>query len=138
MPPHSRPITLFTGQWADLPLEKLAALAGHSGWKYDGLELACWGDHFDVQLALSDHAYCKSRHDLLTRHGLKTWAISNHLVGQAVCDPIDIRHKSILPARIWGDGKPAGVQQRAAQEMIDTARAAAKRAIGTRKGEQLT
>ena len=134
MPPHSRPITLFTGQWADLPLEKLAALAGHSGWKYDGLELACWGDHFDVQLALSDHAYCKSRHDLLTRHGLKTWAISNHLVGQAVCDPIDIRHKSILPARIWGDGKPAGVQQRAAQEMIDTARAAAKLGISVVNG----
>jgi sugar phosphate isomerase/epimerase len=125
----SRPITLFTGQWADLPLEKLAALAGKDGWKYDGLELACWGDHFDVQRALAEPAYCQSRHDLLARHGLKVWAISNHLVGQAVCDPIDIRHKSILPARIWGDGKPEGVQHRAAQEMIDTARAAAKLGI---------
>jgi sugar phosphate isomerase/epimerase len=41
----TRPVTLFTGQWADLPLETLAARA--RGWGYDGLELACWGDHFD-------------------------------------------------------------------------------------------
>ena len=41
----ARPITLFTGQWADLPLEEVAKLA--SGWGYDGLELACWGDHLD-------------------------------------------------------------------------------------------
>lgn len=32
-----RPITLFTGQWADLPLETLAQKA--SSWGYDGLEL---------------------------------------------------------------------------------------------------
>jgi sugar phosphate isomerase/epimerase len=47
----SRPVTLFTGQWADLPLEKLAPLAAEMG--YDGLELACWGDHFDVAQANS-------------------------------------------------------------------------------------
>ena len=41
----TRPITLFTGQWADLPFEEVAALA--SGWGYDGLEIACWGDHLD-------------------------------------------------------------------------------------------
>ena len=41
-----RPVTLFTGQWADLPLAELAPLAQEMG--YDGLELACWGDHFDV------------------------------------------------------------------------------------------
>ncbi len=128
MPPSARPVTLFTGQWADLPLEKLAAMAGKGpgGWGYDGLELACWGDHFDVPRALAEPGYCQSRHDLLARHGLKVWAISNHLVGQAVCDPIDDRHKTILPARIWGDGQPAGVQHRAAAELIDTARAAAK------------
>src|SRR5579862_8328008 len=129
-----RPVTLFTGQWADLPLDQLAAMAGRSGgatggWGYDGLELACWGDHFDVQRALAEPAYCQSRHDLLAKHNLKVWAISNHLVGQAVCDPMwggDPRHRAILPVRIWGDGDPEGVRQRAAREIIDTARAAAR------------
>ncbi len=126
-----RPVTLFTGQWADLSLESLAKKAGAAsgagaGWGYDGLELACWGDHFDVQRALDEVGYCGARHELLARHGLKVWAISNHLVGQAVCDPIDARHKAILPARVWGDGEPEGVRRRAAQEMMATARAAAK------------
>ncbi|MGD9688270.1 MAG: sugar phosphate isomerase/epimerase family protein [Phycisphaerales bacterium] len=119
-----RPVTLFTGQWADLPLEKLAAKA--RSWGYDGLELACWGDHFEVQRALKEPDYCQGRHDLLARFGLKVWSISNHLVGQAVCDLIDARHKSILPAHVWGDADPEGVRRRAGQEMIDTARAAAK------------
>ena len=119
-----RPVTLFTGQWADLPLEVLAGKA--AAWGYDGLELACWGDHFDVPAALADSAYCRGRHALLARHGLAVHAISNHLVGQAVCDRIDSRHQSILPARVWGDGDPEGVRQRAAREMEDTARAAAR------------
>ena len=119
-----RPITLFTGQWADLPLDTIARKA--SEWGYDGLELACWGDHFEVDRALSDDGYVRGRHDLLARHGLSVHAISNHLVGQAVCDRIDERHKSILPPRVWGDGKPEKVQERAAEEMKNTARAAAK------------
>ena len=119
-----RPFTLFTGQWADLPLEEVARLA--SEWGYDGLELACWGDHFEVDKAMSDDGYIQSRKDLLAKYDLKVFAISNHLVGQAVCDsPIDERHKGILPARIWGDGEAEGVRQRAAEEMKDTARAAA-------------
>lgn len=118
----TRPVTLFTGQWADLPLEVLAEKA--ADWGYDGLELACWGDHFEVDKALSSDAYCRSRHDLLAKHGLKCWAISNHLVGQAVSDPIDERHRAIVPQRVWGDGKPDGVQARAAREMADTAAAA--------------
>ncbi len=119
-----RPITLFTGQWADLPLESLAEMAADFG--YDGLELACWGDHFEVDKALSDDAYCKSRWAILDKHRLKCFAVSNHLVGQCVCDPIDARHKAILPSRVWGDGSPEGVRQRAAKEMMDTAHAAAK------------
>ena len=120
----TRPVTLFTGQWADLPLETLAKKA-HS-WGFDGLELACWGDHFDVARALSEKDYCQGRRDLLARHNLQVFAISNHLVGQAVCDAIDERHKSILPPHVWGDGDPEGVRTRAAKEMQDTARAAAK------------
>ena len=120
----ARPVTLFTGQWADLPLSVLAERA--AAWGYDGLELACWGDHFDVSRALSEDGYVQSRLDILAKHGLRCFAISNHLVGQCVCDPIDERHKSILPPHVWGDGEPEGVRQRAAQEMMNTARAAAK------------
>lgn len=118
-------VTLFTGQWADLPLEVVAQKAAEFG--YDGLELACWGDHFEVDKALADDSYVKSRWDILNKYNLTCVAISNHLVGQAVCDhPIDERHQSILPARVWGDGSPEGVRQRAAEEIKDTARAAAR------------
>ncbi len=123
----SRPVTLFTGQWADLPLEVLAEKA--ASWGYDGLELACWGDHFDVTRALSEPDYCEGRHAILAKHGLKVHAISTHLVGQAVCDNIDARHKNVLPAHVWGDGDPSGVQARAAEEVKNTARAAAKLGI---------
>ena len=119
----SRPVTLFTGQWADLPLETLAQKA--SAWGFDGLELACWGDHFEVDKALESDGYGRAKRDLLAKVGLKCFAISTHLVGQCVCDdPIDNRHKTILPPRLWGDGDPEGVRQRCAEEVKNTARAA--------------
>jgi len=120
-----RPVTLFTGQWADLTLDTLAGKAASFG--YDGLELACWGDHFDVEKALESDSYYKSRWDILEKHGLKCFAISTHLVGQCVADAhIDERHKSILSPRLWGDGDPEGVRRRCAEEVMNTARAAAK------------
>jgi sugar phosphate isomerase/epimerase len=119
-----RPVTLFTGQWADLPLAELAPLAKEMG--YDGLELACWGDHLDVRRAADEPGYAEGRLQLLADHGLKLFAISNHLAGQAVCDRIDERHHAILPPHVWGDGDPEGVRGRAAEEMIATGRAAAK------------
>ncbi|MBV8949164.1 MAG: sugar phosphate isomerase/epimerase [Solirubrobacterales bacterium] len=119
----ARPVTLFTGQWADLPLEELAAKA--AGWGFDGLELACWGDHFEVDLALSEPDYLRDKRALLERHDLGCWALGAHLVGQAVCDPIDGRHEGVLPPDVWGDGDPEGVRRRAAARMQDTARAAA-------------
>ena len=115
-----RPVTLFTGQWADLPLETLCQQAVEFG--YDGLELACWGDHFEVDQATD--AYCQAKRELLAKHDLALFSISNHLVGQAVCDAIDSRHQAILPPRIFGDGDPEGVRQRAAAEMIATGQAA--------------
>ena len=120
----ARPVTLFTGQWADLPLKVLAEKA--ASWGYDGLELACWGDHFEVDKALADDKYCKAKLDLLKKYKLQVFAISTHLVGQAVCDKIDERHKGILPADVWGDGDPEGVRKRAAQKVIDAAKAAKK------------
>jgi sugar phosphate isomerase/epimerase len=128
----ARPVTLFTGQWADLPLKDLVGKC--AGWGFDGLELACWGDHFDVAEALRDKQYCARRRELLERAGLGVWAIGNHLVGQAVCDPIDERHKAILSPDIWGDGDPEAVRGRAAEAMMDTARAAAELGVGVVTG----
>ena len=119
----ARPITLFTGQWADLTLDDLAGKASSFG--FDGLELACWGDHFEVDRAVAEPDYAAGRRELLERHGLGCWSIGNHLVGQAVCDPIDARHKGVLAPEVWGDGDPEGVRTRAAERMKDTARAAA-------------
>jgi sugar phosphate isomerase/epimerase len=119
-----RPVTLFTGQWADLPIAEMARMTADFG--YDGIELACWGDHFEVDKALSQSDYCDNKRDLLNGVGLQCHAISAHLAGQAVLDIIDERHKSILPPHVWGDGNPAGVNQRAAEELMNTARAAQK------------
>jgi len=127
-----RPVTLFTGQWADLSLDLMARKAHE--FEYDGLELACWGDHFEVDKALADSGYCKGRRDLLEKHDLQVFAISNHLVGQAVCDNIDSRHKAILPPRIWGDGNPEAVNRRATEEMKNTARAAQKLGVSVVNG----
>ncbi|MET9445540.1 sugar phosphate isomerase/epimerase, partial [Streptomyces sp. NPDC006610] len=57
--------TLFTGQWADLPLEEVCRIASDAG--FEGLELACWGDHFEVDKALADPSYVKGRHQLLEK-----------------------------------------------------------------------
>jgi sugar phosphate isomerase/epimerase len=117
-----RPVTLFTGQWADLPLATLAPLVKKMG--YDGVELACWGDHFNVDQAAGSKKYVHEKWALLKDHGLTCHAVSSHLVGQAVCDPIDVRHRAILPPDVWGDGDPEGVRKRAARKLITTARAA--------------
>ena len=119
-----RPVTLFTGQWADLSFDSICEKA--RGFGYDGIELACWGDHFDVEAALNQPGYCRGRWDILSRHQLRAFAISNHLVGQAVCDRIDERHKAILPPEVWGDGDAEGVRQRAAGRMVRTALACRK------------
>ncbi|PQO47297.1 sugar phosphate isomerase/epimerase family protein [Blastopirellula marina] len=120
----ARPVTMFTGQWADLKLDDMAKAMREFG--FDGLELACWGDHFEVDRANAEGDYCDQKREQLEKYDLQCHAISAHLVGQAVCDIIDERHKSILPPYVWGDGDPAGVNARAAEEMKATARAAQK------------
>ena len=119
-----RAVTLFTGQWADLPIVDMARMADDFG--YDGIELACWGDHFEVDRAINEDDYCAKQRELLESNDLACYAISNHLAGQAVCDLIDARHQQILPPHVWGDGDPQGVNQRAIEEMKNTARAAQK------------
>ena len=125
----SKRFTLFTGQWVDLTLEEVAGLA--AGWGYDGLEIAVSGEHLDAW-RVDEPGYVESRLDILRRHGLEVWAISNHLTGQAICDdPIDFRHRGIVRDRVWGDGDPEGVRQRAAEEMQLTARLAQRMGVDT-------
>jgi len=118
----ARKVTLFTGQWADLPLEVLAEKA--QTWGYDGLELACWGDHFDVERALAEDDYCQGRRDLLARYDLGVWAISAHLVSQCVCDPNDFRTDGFAPPELAG--KPEEKRAWAIETIKKTARAARK------------
>ena len=126
----THPVTLFTGQWADLPFEEVARLA--ASWGYDGLEIAASGDHLDLQRAEDDPGYLASRLEILDRYGLQVYAISNHLAGQAVCDsPIDFRHKAILRPQVWGDGDAEGVRQRAAEDMKRAARVARRLGVDT-------
>ncbi len=117
----ARPVTLFTGQWADLTLEDVAKMA--ADWGYDGLELACWGDHFDPELGAKSKTYCNDRHALLEKYGLKCWSISHHLAGQLVCDNIDARHYQFTPPGVKKDPKAARAW--AVKTMKQTARAAA-------------
>ena len=117
----SRPVTLFTGQWADLPLEKLAPLARDFG--YDGLELACWGDHMDVDKAAVDESYCDKQKAILEKNGLQLFAISNHLAGQLVCDlNNDTRSDIFSPADCAGNAEKK--REWAVEAMKNTARAA--------------
>jgi sugar phosphate isomerase/epimerase len=114
-----RQVTLCTLQWGDLPLETVCQKAKTFG--YDGLELGLPA-HLDVRQ--TDPAYYQGIKNLLSKYGLKLYAISTHLTSQAICDNIDERHQNILPDYIWGDGNPEGIKKRAAEELIRAAHAA--------------
>lgn len=117
----TRLVTLFTGQFADIPLETLTEKA--KGWGFDGLELACWGDHLDVNRAAQDKAYAQCRVDLLAKHGLQVKAISNHLAGQLVCDlNSDARSDGFAPPSCAGD--PEAKRAWAIESMKNSALAA--------------
>ncbi|HOK66002.1 MAG TPA: sugar phosphate isomerase/epimerase [Anaerohalosphaeraceae bacterium] len=117
----ARAVTIFTGQWADLPLEKLAEIM--AGFGYDGLELACWGDHLDVWKAAEDKSYCKKQRAILEKHKLQLFAISNHLAGQLVCDlNNDSRSDAFAPADCAGN--PEKKRAWAVETMKKTAKAA--------------
>jgi len=120
----SRPVTLFTGQWADLPFEEVCKKA--KAWGYDGLEIACWGDHMDVRKAASDPAYVKEKKRVLAKHGLKCWALGAHLAGQCVGDEYDPRLDAFAPAKV--KGKPEALRKWAIEETKAAAKAA--RAMG--------
>jgi sugar phosphate isomerase/epimerase len=127
-----RTLALFTGPWTDLPLNEIAQQANE--WGYQALDLACWGEHFAVQRALAEPDYCRQVLDTLEKNELRLLALSNHPVGQAVADRLADWHREILPEYVWGDGDYAGVASRAAQEMIDTAKAAQQMGVSVVAG----
>ncbi len=116
----SRPVTLFSGQWADLPFEEFCAKVKSFG--YDGIEIACWGDHMDVKKAATDPAYVAGRKAILAKHGLKAWALGAHLSGQCVGDLWDPRLDGFAPGECKGN--PEKIRAWAIQEMKYTAQAA--------------
>jgi sugar phosphate isomerase/epimerase len=116
----ARPVTLVTGQWTDLPFEDICKKA--SAWGYDGLEIACWGDHMKVRKAARDKAYVEEKKRILKKYNLKCWALSAHLAGQCVGDAYDKRLDVFAPAHV--KGKPEKLRTWAIEEMKVTARAA--------------
>ncbi len=120
-----RPVTLFTGQWADLPFDEMCKTASEMG--YEGLELATWGNHVDATKAANDMEYVASLKADMAKYGLKTWAISAHLCGQLVCDVFDERHYGFAPGKFAGD--EAGARAWAIQYTLDTVKAASNLGI---------
>ncbi|MBT4266682.1 MAG: sugar phosphate isomerase/epimerase [Deltaproteobacteria bacterium] len=116
----SRPVTIFTGQWADLTFEDVCQKMSSMG--YNGLEIACWGDHMDVRQAASDPAYVEGRKELLDKYGLKCWALGAHLSGQCVGDYADPRLDAFAPDEV--KGKPDEIRKWAIEEMMATIKAA--------------
>ena len=121
-----RPVTLYTLQWGDLPLETVCQKAKEFG--YDGLELGL-PNHVDVRQTSPE--YYEGIRSLLDSYGLQLHTISTHLIGQALCDKIDQRHRAILPDYIWGEGDPEAIHQRVAEELIRTAKAAKALGVNT-------
>ena len=121
----SKPVTLFTGQWADLSFEDICQKA--SAWGYDGLELACWGDHMEVHKAAKDPEYVLKKKATLEKYGLNCWAFGAHLAGQCVGDSYDERLDNFAPEE--AKGKPDALREWAIEEMKVTARAASKMGI---------
>lgn len=115
-----RPITLVSAQWADIPFEILCSKVAQYG--YDGIEIACLGDHLDVQAASQDSSLIEKKKEQLKKYGLKAWAISAHLTGQCVGDPWDPRLDSFVPAAI--KGRPEAIVDWATEEMKNTAKIA--------------
>lgn len=116
----ARPVTIFTGQWADLPFEEACKLISSMG--YDGVEICTWGDHLDVHQAVNDPGYVRSRKEILAKYNLSCFAISCHLSGQCVGDVWDPRLDGFAPAGLAGN--PQGIRAWAIEEVKQTARAA--------------
>lgn len=119
---EARLVTLMTDQWTDMDLETLCRKAHE--WGYDGLELACWGKHYDVSRAVADDGYVSEVKGILDKYGMKVVALSTHIIGQCVCDDPDPRLNNFAPAELAD--KPEEIRKWAIQTMKDSAVAARK------------
>ena len=117
----SRPVTLFTGQWADLPFEELCKKVKSFG--YDGVEIACWGDHMEPEKAVADSGYIKKKKEIIEKNGLGCWALGAHLTGQCVGDKWDERLDGFAPGNLAG--QPEKIREWAVKEMKQIAGIAA-------------
>ena len=115
----ARPVTIFTGQWADLGLEEMCRTAKDMG--YDGLEIASWGQ-IDLQKAAEDPEYVKNLKGTLEKYGLGCWAIGAHLPGQCVGDVWDPRLDGFAPPELAG--KPEEIRAWGIQQLKYAAMAA--------------
>ncbi|MBP7495294.1 MAG: sugar phosphate isomerase/epimerase [Spirochaetales bacterium] len=116
----SRPVTLVSGQWADLPFEVFCEKVSAMG--FDGVEIACWGDHMDPRAAAKQPAYVEQRKQILEKNKLGCWALEGHLAGQCVGDPWDPRLDNFAPDVV--KGKPEAIVAWAIEEMQFIAQAA--------------
>ena len=114
-------VTIFTGQWADLPLEEVAKIMSDFG--YDGLEVACWGGHFDPIIGAESKDYCEDKVALLDKYNLKLQSLSTHTAGQLVGDNYDARHDNFAPENLRGNAK--GMREWAIKHMKCAAKSAA-------------
>ena len=125
----ARPVTIFTGQWADLGLEEMCRTAKDMG--YEGLEIASWGQ-IDLQKAAEDPEYIRDLKGTLEKYGLGCWAIGAHLPGQCVGDVWDPRLDGFAPAELAG--KPDEIRAWGIQQLKYAAMAAKAMGVGVVTG----
>lgn len=125
----ARPVTIFTGQWADLGLEEMCRTAKDMG--YEGLEIASWGK-IDLQKAAEDPEYIRDLKGTLEKYGLGCWAIGAHLPGQCVGDVWDPRLDGFAPAELAG--KPDEIRAWGIQQLKYAAMAAKAMGVGVVTG----
>lgn len=121
----SRLISLTTGQWSDLSLEELCSTVEKLG--YDGLELACWGNGFNVEKAYDDPAYLDSVEETIKKHHLVVTSLSMHIIGQCVSDLPDPRLNNFAPSKY--KDQPEKIQAWAVETMKKSAYVAKKMGV---------
>ena len=125
----ARPVTIFTGQWADLGLEEMCRTAKDMG--YEGLEIASWGQ-IDLQKAAEDTEYISDLQGTREKYELGCWAIGAHLPGQCVGDVWDPRLDGFAPAELAG--KPDEIRAWGIQQLKYAAMAAKAMGVGVVTG----
>lgn len=126
----SRLVTLFTGQWADIEFEQMCHLAKEMG--YDGLEIACWGSHLDLDKAVTDDAYVAWVLETLEKNGLVCKALGTHIIGQCVADAPDVRLNNFAPSTL--SDKPDQIRAWAIDQMKKAAIVARKMGVSVVTG----